>query len=127
MNGRPVYSVTLEIPVLPKTLNEALRSHWTSYVRDSQRVGDALAYSLVGKKPEAPLKTVAVSIERHSSGILDRDNKFFTAKHVLDNLVKLGVLENDTEEIVRELSINQVKIKRELPKKLIVTIKELDV
>lgn len=75
--------------------------------------------------PEAPIKRSKITIWRHSSGKLDRDNKFFTSKHILDSLVKLKVLENDTEENIVSLDVNQVKAKRGEPRKLVVKIEEL--
>lgn len=120
-----MYSVSFEIKSFPKTLNEALRSHWTSYVRDSQRIGQEIHLQLRNKMPEKPLEKVAVTIERYSSGTLDRDNKFFTSKHILDNLVKLGVLANDTEANIKELTVNQVKISPKDQKKLMIRVEEV--
>lgn len=121
------YSITFEIPFLPKSLNQALRSHWSSYAKESNLVGQLIQSRLEIKDLlDMKIKKVAVKIERHSSGSLDRDNKFFTAKHVLDNLVKLGVIENDTEENIVELEVNQIKIKRGEQKKLVVSMREVE-
>lgn len=118
------YSISLTINHIPKTLNEALRSHWTTYKKDSEKIGKEISLQLIGKMPERPIKKTHIWIRRYSSGTLDRDNKFFTAKHILDNLVKLGVVENDTEENIVELQVSQEKIKRGEPRKIVVLIEQ---
>lgn len=120
-----MYTKQVELNNIPKTLNEALRSHWTVYSRESKKIESELWALLRNYMPEAPIKKSKITIWRHSSGKLDRDNKFFTSKHILDSLVKLNVLENDTEENIVSLDVNQVKIKRGEQRKLVVRIEEV--
>lgn len=116
-----MYLAEFQISFIPMTLNVALRSHWSIYSRESKKINAEIARQI--KIPSKPFKKIAITIERHSSGSLDRDNKFFTAKHILDNLVRLGVVENDTEENIDFLNVHQVKVKRGEPRilKCIVT------
>jgi hypothetical protein len=119
-----MYQATVEISHIPLTLNQAIRSHWSTYDRDSKTIFCELLKSLGANRPQTPVKKSHIKIYRYSSGSLDRDNKFFTAKHILDNLVKLQVLENDTEENIASLDVIQVKTKRNEPRKIVIEIKE---
>lgn len=111
---------------VPMSLNEALRSHWSKNSKESKAIHAEMAYFLKRHIPKTPIKKAKVTLWRYSSGRLDRDNKFFTCKYILDNLVKLKVLENDTEESVVHIEVNQMKIKKGEPKRIVCLLEEVE-
>lgn len=119
------YSKEFSVHTIPKTLNEALRAHWSVNSKEKFAMGLEMAIQLKPDRPDTPIKRAKISIWRHSSGSLDRDNKFFTAKYILDNLVQLKILENDTEKNIVCLDVIQVKTKRGEPRLLRVKIEEV--
>ena len=119
------YSITFEVHTMPLTLNEVMGKHWRARHTNFEKVKSEIGARLTGLKPKTPLKSISVKILRMSSGTLDPDNLYFTCKPVLDALVREGVMIDDGFENIKKLSPTQVKIKRGMPKKLIVSVEEV--
>lgn len=71
----------------------------------------------VGATPKLP----SVLIEMHRSRKLDRDNKFFATKEILDGLCHTGLIPGDSEDEI-DLKVEQVKV----PRKEIKTVIEIE-
>ena len=121
-----MYTLTFEVLTMPLTLNQVMSKHWRSRHKNFEDIKREVKYSILQfKKPERPLTKAEIHISRFSSGTLDRDNAYFTAKPILDALVREGVIEDDGFDMIKRISVNQVKIKRGEQKKLIVSLFEL--
>jgi len=86
---------------LPKLPNELRWKHW-AIVRKHDGEWHWAVYGAVARdlKPVAPLKRALVTLTRHSARQPDPDGNVGSWKPVLDGLVKIGVLEDDSAEHV---------------------------
>lgn len=120
------YSLTFEIFTMPLTLNQVMAKHWRSRHANFEKIKNEIKHSVLQfKRPESPIRKAEIVIFRHSPGILDRDNAYFTAKPILDALVREGVLEDDGFEMVKRIHVEQIKIKRNEQKRVIVSLREI--
>lgn len=92
--------------------NRLMRMHWRQRREYLDNVHMLMLSEYTSTTPKPTFKgPVQITIFRaHTGTPLDRDNKVACAKPVLDSLQKLGIIENDTEEIVRELDIVQMRV-----------------
>lgn len=91
------YSLTFSIDYLPPVgLNT--RGHWRKAHRETQIVDTLVANAVGARKPAKPLKRVTLSLTRKSSVRPDYDGLVQSFKHVVDALVSVGVLEDDSME-----------------------------
>lgn len=87
------YSLTFEIPGLPKSANARL--HWRARYRENSKWRLAVAAAVLARKPKVPLVRAKLVCTRHSSVESDADNVVAGFKPVIDALVVYGVLAND--------------------------------
>lgn len=111
---------------MPLTLNQVMSKHWRSRHANFEAIKKEIKYGILQfKRPSGPIRKAEVIIHRHSPGTLDRDNAYFTAKPILDALVREGVLEDDGFDMVKRINVEQVKIKRGEQKRVIVSLREI--
>jgi Holliday junction resolvase RusA-like endonuclease len=90
--------------MLPKMANGG-HGNWKADHFRKKKIMQAVSDQLWGKLPKKPLKSASGAFVRYSSKEPDYDGLVHGFKPVIDALVKLGVLENDTSEILeREYS-----------------------
>lgn len=91
------YSLTLDIPGLPKMMNPsgAKSTHWRVVKKERDFWKYHVAYAALGHRPHAPLKKALLKLTRFSSVCPDPDNLVSGFKAVIDGLVTGRVLEND--------------------------------
>lgn len=119
------YTLNFEVLTMPLTLNQVMGKHWRSRHSNFEKIKGEIKFSLDRlKRPLSPIKKASIVIKRYSQGTLDRDNAYFTAKPILDALVREGVLEDDGFDMVKRIEIQQIKIKRNELKRLFVHLKE---
>ena len=116
------YQLTFEVSTMPLTLNQVMGKHWRSRYHNFEKIKDEIGASIKNSLPDSPITNASVYIWRYSSGKLDRDNAYFTAKPILDALVREGVIIDDGPSILKRLNIHQVKIKRTEQKHLKVMV-----
>lgn len=119
------YRLEFEIALLPLTLNQLMGEHWRTRHKNFEQVHTLVHHACSRSIPKKPIEKARVSLWRHSSGELDRDNLYFTFKPIIDGLVRSGVIMDDGFNQVRELYPHQVKIKRGAPRKVVVLVEEL--
>lgn len=110
---------------MPLTLNQLMGKHWRSRHSSFKTIHKLIHLLTIKSRPEKPISSARVSIWRHSSGTLDRDNLYFTFKPIIDGLVEAGVILDDGFDMVKELYPHQVKISRKEAKKVVVLVEEL--
>lgn len=89
------YSITFELPGLPKTVNAQNSMHWRdkgTYVKEWHRM---VHLSVARQKPEQPLKRASLILTRFSSTEPDFDGLVSSFKCVVDALIVAGIIEND--------------------------------
>lgn len=92
------YQLTLTLTGLPKTLNAIGRAHWAVKVKEAKRWHNAILGEMLITKstfPKAPLKKARLVLTRYSSSEPDHDGLVSSFKHVIDGLIKNGIIEND--------------------------------
>lgn len=97
-NVERTYAIEFAIAGLPKTPNALLGAPWqvrAGHAKKWQRYVE-LAIGLNGALPATPLKRAEVWLTRCSSGSLDDEGLRGSFKAVVDALVRLGVLEDDS-------------------------------
>jgi hypothetical protein len=142
MSGRDLYSISFEIGCATPSLNVLKRMHFRAEAKLQQRFCGLANMATVGRRPSAPLARAAVTIERHCTGTLDKDNLYGGAKPLVDVLLTprlltirngkplvlhkrgLGFLQDDSPDRL-ELTVCQVKAKRGQPQRTVITITEL--
>lgn len=91
------YTLELEIHTTPPLLaNPMIYGHWSKAKRERDRWRNLVAAYTVGRRPSKPLPRARICAVRLSSRQPDPDCQGTGFKWVLDALVSLGVLENDT-------------------------------
>jgi hypothetical protein len=102
---------TLRIDKASPSQNAFAFSHWRK-AKASKDAWKMLIRCAKGflEVPKATGKR-RLTIERHSSGLLDEQNLIGGAKGIIDNLVQLGLLVDDRPELL-ELHAKQVKSSR---------------
>lgn len=91
-----VYSVEFEINGLPRMTNASGRSkHWVILKQEADHWKKTVSLVLADRRPPKPLKYAALEFTRYSSIAPDPDGLVSGFKHVLDGLVRAGILEND--------------------------------
>lgn len=96
------YHAIVEVPGLPKTVNELGRKHWAIKVKHNRKWEALVIYCLraVATLPKEPLKKVRLEFTRYSSVEPDFDNLVNSFKCVVDALVKHRVIEDDKRAVV---------------------------
>jgi Holliday junction resolvase RusA-like endonuclease len=105
--------LTIEIPGIVPGLNGdkgLMRSHWS----ETKKMKKLYCQIIKDQLPAKYRFEGAVSIEYvgYKSSLMDWDNFCSSAKHILDSLVKCGVIINDNPKIVKEFLPKQVKCSR---------------
>jgi Holliday junction resolvase RusA-like endonuclease len=106
-----MYSLKFEISGLPKPLNQMLRAHWTKREREKNIWQRSVWVKCWHLKPAAPLKKAKLILTRFSHKACDYDNLAASFKHVIDGLVKVGVLIDDTTQVTGVIEYHQEKAK----------------
>ena len=84
--------------------------HWSSRRKAQAKVAWEIIAS--GMKAKRPLQRARVSITRRTTGVApDPDNLVASAKLILDALVQLGIIADDTPDVV-ELEVNWEQAKK---------------
>ncbi len=94
--------IDLTIPGLPPTNAADRRSHWAYHKVSKEWQNNTVAAVLesLGRWPEAPLDRALVTITRCSTTEPDFDGLVAAGKHLLDGLVKAGVLVDDAPKVI---------------------------
>lgn len=80
-------SWTVRVPMIPKSLNRRLRTHWGLAAKEKKAWLEALFYLFASAKVPPPQGKRLVTITRLAHGILDEDNLVASCKEVIvDNL-----------------------------------------
>ena len=118
---------TFFIPYLPAGLNGPkglIRAHWRARSKERDTVAaHVFCATRCIEKVKPPVRLI---FDRHYCGKhMDPDNCAASAKHVLDAIVKEGILPDDSPDVIGEFTVKQTRV---ASRKLIgvrITIEEL--
>jgi len=74
----------------------------------------------------APMPTCSLEIERRGIKLLDEDNLTGGLKPIIDGLVKLGFLADDTPDVIRHTHYHQTRVKTKREQQTLITLRETD-
>lgn len=94
------YELFIEIPGLPKLINELNYSHWAVKAKHAKQWKNLTVALVSAKKPLKPLKKSTITCQRHSSAKPDMDNMIISFKNIIDGLKSGGVIEDDSPDHV---------------------------
>lgn len=106
------YCLVFEIPYLPKPPNRLLTAHWSVAYKEKKQVLHLVNLSTIGKRPAEPLSKASLILERHSSVMPEYDGMTGSFKYVIDSLVSLKILKNDTMDVIGSPFYQWVKAKK---------------
>lgn len=72
------------------------------------------------------MKTCSLEIERRGIKLLDEDNLTGGLKPIIDGLVKLGFLADDTPAVIRHTRYHQTRVKTKREQQTLITLRETD-
>lgn len=118
--------ITVNIPT--PSPNEWVRAHWSTYAKIKKYWMTRLHHASIrhcgigifGK----PISHASLTIERIGCRELDRDNLIGGMKPVIDCLIALGFLENDTPDVIQHMDVFQTKVGTKAEQKTRITVIE---
>jgi len=104
--------ITINIPT--PSPNQWVRAHWSTYAKIKKAWMSHIhsasirhcGTGLFGK----PIGNASLTIERRGIRELDRDNLIGGMKPVIDCLIALGFLENDTPAVIQVMDVFQTRV-----------------
>ena len=114
---------TVEIPWVPPTLNQALRTHFTGRGK-TKKVAAGYLLATLGKNHGPMPEKLKVSIQMYRKQPTDRDGAQGACKPFFDVLVKFGWAKDDREENMVQ-DVRPVIVDRKNPPKTVITIEEI--
>ncbi len=102
-----LYTLSIQIDILPKSLNKKLRSHFRGNHAENKSWDLIIQCLCAGKKPRRPIKRARLTLTRHAHRTLDYDGLVGSLKPVVDALVTCGVLEDDTWAVTGPWVVDQ--------------------
>lgn len=106
-----MYRLELRINGLPKVITNGAQGSWKASHFHKKKWKRAVAFAVRYQTPEKPLTSARVECVRYSSVRPDRDNLAASFKSILDGLVEARVLEDDSDEIIKEIKYRWEKTK----------------
>lgn len=91
------YRLEFELTGLPRMTNCSGRksTHWRVLKKESDMWKALVVFTCRTSRPAVPLKTAKLTLTRCSSSSPDSDGLVSGFKHVIDGLVRAGILEDD--------------------------------
>jgi len=106
--------ISITVPVPTNSPNEWVWKHWSKY-RDikkgwlSRLHAASIHHCGVGKFGH-PVENASLTIERRGIKELDEDNLKGGVKPVIDSLIQLGFLANDTPDVIQVMDVFQTSV-----------------
>ena len=92
------YKLNIEIPELPKTINEIMYKHWSVKMLHAKKWKGLVFLATLGKRPTTPLTKAHLILTRCSAKEPDFDGLVSSFKACIDGLVDAKIIENDKTE-----------------------------
>jgi len=122
------FQFEITVPVPTNSTNEWVRAHWKKYHTIKTEWYKRLHWATIQNRGKAkfgdPIQNASLTIERRGLKLLDEDNLIGGVKPVIDALVKLGFLEDDTPDVIQHMNVFQTKVMTFAEQKTRITIIE---
>lgn len=120
-----MYSLRLEIPEAPPSLNKSLRTYRHQRDKINKHWYNLLWYLTSGKRPPRPLRKAKIKITRHFYRTLDYDGLVGSLKPVVDGLTHAGIIIDDKWSVVGAWEVDQVFRPKSGGVRLVIEVTEL--
>ncbi|HSH24978.1 MAG TPA: hypothetical protein VLA13_05515 [Massilibacterium sp.] len=101
--------------------NGLKRMHWTKY----KKVRDMWTWLIRAEKPQKHSGKVIISFTRFSTAQPDWDNLYASFKVIGDSLETLGIIKDDSMDIVTDLDANWKKVSKRKHQRTEITIEDI--
>lgn len=123
-------TLSITVPVPTNSPNEWVWKHWSKYVEIKKGWLDriynaAIQHCGIGKFG-LPIQSASLTIERVGVKQLDEDNLKGGVKPVIDTLIELGFLENDTPDVIQVMDVFQTQVRTYAEEQTRITIIDRD-
>jgi hypothetical protein len=106
------YELEFEINDLPKTINSIGRMHWSVKAKEAKKWNILVATKILSKGSVQQLSKAKISLFRYSSHCPDADGLVSSFKHVIDGIVRSGLLPDDSYRTIGMPCYRWIKAKR---------------
>jgi hypothetical protein len=118
----------LEIEVFhpSPSANQWVYKHWRAYHSIKKAWLDRLTIALLPQRLvlKQPFQRVILQVERRGIKLLDEDNLVAGLKPIIDSLIKLGVVPNDTNDVITSIETKQVRVPHKVEQKTTILVIE---
>ena len=107
--------------------NQWVYKHWRAYHSIKKQWLDRLTLATLPIRLDLrqPFEACILTIERRGCRQLDNDNLVAGFKPIIDSLIALGIVVNDTPDIITRLEPKQTKVARMIDQQTLITVIEL--
>ena len=120
---KPHRKITLTLFAPSPSVNSWTYAHWGKYYKAKKqwltRIGlaiDSNMFNLVGAE---------IHVERYAKRLIDQDNAVAGLKPIIDSLVRLGLLADDSAEYLRKApTVEQIKVSKNTIERTVINISE---
>ena len=92
---------TVTVRPAPKDFNEFKGRHWGCYAKERKRIGDEVGWQLKNQRNIWPRPPIRVEVIRCAQKEMDPGGVIESLKAVVDSMVDVGLIPDDTAEHVR--------------------------
>lgn len=122
--------ISFQINGLPDSINKmrSKRQHWTARSKYHKQWYDIVHLASIRLKPVAPWERVKLSIHvyRHSMYHRDYDGLVGSLKPVVDGLIKVGHIKDDSYEVTGPWEVRQFHDPKDKQGRMIISIEPRD-
>jgi len=98
VGGEDVIAITINN--IPPSLNKLNTYHWAKKARIKKDWGHDIYYSVYNKRPVEPYKKAKIRITYYFKTLHRHDADNYNTKMLMDPLVKVGILEDDSFDVI---------------------------
>lgn len=106
------YELEFEINDLPKTINAIGRMHWSVKAKEAKKWNTIIATEILSKGSCKQLSKAKISLCRYSSHCPDADGLVSSFKHVIDGIVRSGLIPDDSYRTIGMPFYEWIKAKK---------------
>lgn len=96
--------------------------HWREQAAWAKAWKDMVNWEARGQRPVLPFKKAKVTIFLYHVRLFDKDNAYFSVKHLVDGLKDIIIVDDSPHHI--ELVVEQVKVAHRVDEKVVIQIEE---
>jgi hypothetical protein len=119
------YELEFEINDLPKTINAIGRAHWAIKAKEAKKWINLVAAQILSKGIGKQLPGAKITLTRYSSRCPDSDGLVSSFKHVIDGIVRAGLLPDDSYRTIGMPCYRWIKEEKKKGK-IVVRIESVD-